>query len=122
MCPVSDLTRLVVLALMLTSPPDAAPSPPSAEQPPAPKTGKKYALLVGVRQYDSKSLPSLPYAENDARDLAGELRKAGYSVVLLTTADRDNPPTLGNVERQLDALLARATKDDLLLIGLAGHG
>jgi hypothetical protein len=45
--------------------------------------GNKYALVVGVRSYDSFKLRKLDYTENDAEDLAGELSKrAGFSVIL----------------------------------------
>ena len=88
-----------------------------------PGEGKKYALLVGVQEYDhAKQFPALSYAENDVNETAKELKKAGYAVVLLTTRDEKNKPTLANIEKHLDALLAKATKHDLILVGLAGHG
>jgi hypothetical protein len=53
----------------------------------APEPGKKYALLVGINEYDHAKLPALKYAENDAADLAVVLRKAGYEVIVLSGAE-----------------------------------
>ena len=47
-------------------------------QAPTPQAGEKYALLVGVRQYDPNELRSLPYAEPDVEELGALLRDAGY--------------------------------------------
>ena len=103
-----------------------------------PRTGKKYALLIGVNAYDSDKLPRLSYAVNDAARTAALLGKHGYEVILLTDdtgrADRARRPTQANVEQALDDLLgrydARAKRTlpgkfcagDTVLIGFAGHG
>ena len=51
-------------------------------------TGKRYALLVGIRKYDSKDeFPDLMYSEKDVEDLALAMGKAGYTdsnIVLMT--------------------------------------
>src|SRR5688500_5955430 len=42
-------------------------------------SGKKYALVVGVRDYDSAKFPNLKYTENDAEELAKVLQgRAGF--------------------------------------------
>src|SRR5262249_28843964 len=89
--------------------------------------GKKYALLVGVTEYDSSTFTPLKYAENDAVKLAEVLKEAGYDdVVLLTTSagkkDDKMAPTAANVRAALDKLSNKVKKDDLLLVGLSGHG
>src|SRR5262245_56259685 len=71
-----------------------------SESLPAQAQGKKYALVVGVSEYDSSTFVNLKYTENDAEQLAAVLKKAGYDeVVVLTTA--------------------RGKKDDKLEIGRA---
>jgi formylglycine-generating enzyme required for sulfatase activity len=88
--------------------------------------GKKYALLVGIKEYEDKKLKNLDYTENDAVELAAVLRTGGYEVVLLTSGagkeDRDQKPTAANIRARLKALLGKATKHDTVLVGLAGHG
>jgi uncharacterized caspase-like protein len=95
--------------------------------PPEPE-GKKYALLVGINEYDHQDLLKLEYAVNDVTELRAVLAQAGYTVVLLTAdeakakRDRSLAPTKANVEAQLKALVRQFKKGDTLLIALAGHG
>jgi formylglycine-generating enzyme required for sulfatase activity len=87
---------------------------------------KRYALLVGVNDYDHADLPKLRYAVNDATVLRDVLAQAGYEVVLLTAVEgRRDPachPTKTNIETQLRRLVGKFRKGDTLLLGLAGHG
>src|SRR4051794_25367190 len=89
-----------------------------------PSTGKRYALLVGVNQYQHDKLKPLAFAEADVTDLASLLRRASYEVTLLTGSApaRDRLPTKANIERQLRAMLRQCTKGDTALVALAGHG
>src|SRR5262245_48557882 len=91
-----------------------------------PDTAKKYALLVGINDYDHAKLPALKYAENDVADLAVLLRKAGYEVVVLSGAegkrDRAHEPTKENIDKSLAALLKKYQKGDTILLAFAGHG
>jgi hypothetical protein len=89
--------------------------------------GKKYALVVGVRDYESSKLDPLRYTENDAEDLAAVLEKQGGFVVrLLTTARgakvKADAPTSANLRAEIKALLANKVRDDTVLIALVGHG
>jgi uncharacterized caspase-like protein len=89
--------------------------------------GKKYALLVGVRDYDSFKLRKLDFTENDAEDLAAELsERAGFSVRVLTSTrgrkSTKDQPTAANLRREILALLAKKKRDDTVLVALAGHG
>src|SRR5205807_1595505 len=47
--------------------------------------GAKYALLIGVKNYDKNELRNLQFTENDMEQLAEVLRDAGYSRVILMT-------------------------------------
>jgi hypothetical protein len=89
--------------------------------------GKKYALVVGVREYDHAKLRDLKYTENDAEELGKLLTRAGYDEVVLLTSTRggraaEARPTAANIRKQLKALLDKVNKRDVVLIALAGHG
>jgi hypothetical protein len=99
---------------------------PLAGQPPA--EGKKYALLVGVREYDSGKFAELRFTENDVEEMAHVLRdKAGFAgVAVLTTTrgrkSRADAPTRANIVRALASLTAKKRRQDTILIALSGHG
>src|SRR5262245_24750224 len=71
--------------------------------------GKKYALLVGVRDYDSDKFTPLRFTENDAEGMAGALRDtAGFASVRVLTTTRGrktsaDAPTSANLRRELKA-------------------
>lgn len=91
-----------------------------------PTAGRRYAVLVGVNDYDHAKFPDLRFAEADAAKTARLLSDHGFEVALLTGAagktDAAARPTLANLRARLDQTLRRSTKRDLVLIGLAGHG
>jgi formylglycine-generating enzyme required for sulfatase activity len=84
------------------------------------------ALLVGVRKYQHDGLKDLDYPENDVEELAKLLKRQDFTVSLLTTSanhtDQEHFPTSDNIRRQLAAVLKGASKHDLIVVGLAGHG
>jgi hypothetical protein len=91
--------------------------------------GQRYALLVGVQQYDSPELPDLHYSESDVEELAEVLLASGYpagNVALLTgkkgAQDRRALPTAAGIRAALDGLLKKCRKNDLVLVAFAGHG
>jgi len=92
-------------------------------QPPA---GKRYALLVGVKEYRHPKLQPLRYTENDVVQLSDLLRGASYDVVVLCDSTgariKEHQPTLEAIRGQLKTLLAKCEKGDTVLLGLAGHG
>src|SRR5262245_51868613 len=94
---------LVVLAGLAAAAPAAGPTS---------RLGEKYALLVGVRQYNPNELRNLPFAERDVETLAQVLLQAGYrkeNVTLMThktgARDADLLPTAANIRAQLQLLL-----------------
>ena len=98
-------------------------------QPPAAAQGKKFALLVGVRQYDQNELRSLPYSEADVTELGRVLKEADYqpdNVVLLTqTLGAENArflPLAANIRKELRLLLRNRGRGDTVVIAFAGHG
>lgn len=90
---------------------------------PAQAAEARYALIVGVNEYDKKQFPALHYAENDAKELAAVLRPAGYRVrLLLGSSAGADEATRANITAAIDDVLGRVNKNDVLVIGLAGHG
>jgi hypothetical protein len=92
--------------------------------------GKKYALLVGVTNYQSSHFTKLKYTENDVEELAKLLNQpsAGFAKVrvLTNSRGRTNPkdaPTAANIRQALSEMLGAArSRHDLVLLALSGHG
>ena len=94
----------------------AALSAPSAEG------AEKYALLIGISQYESTSVKGgvipLRFAENDATALKNLLTAAGYKV-----DDRINREARREyILEGLTQLRATVNEDDELIVFFAGHG
>jgi formylglycine-generating enzyme required for sulfatase activity len=135
--PRSNPVRLSRLLLFLALAIPAA-LPVRAEHQPR---GKKYALLIGVRKYDPKTLRPLPYSENDINDLAAVLERTGYShddITILTESvgagDFQLLPLGKNIRARLGIpekpgqpfkrglALGPLDASDSIIVGLAGHG
>src|SRR4051794_3726597 len=92
--------------------------------------GEKYALLVGVRQYDpTQPLPPLTYPEDDIEELARVLEAAGYpreNIKLMTQREGANRPRFSpeaaKIRREFDLTLKRLEPGDSVVVALAGHG
>jgi hypothetical protein len=92
-----------------------------------PAKAKRWALVVGVDQYQDARIGGLSGAAKDARTLADALtRYAGFpdeQVTLLTTDQpQQGQPTRPNILSRLHNLSSQAPKDGLLLVFFAGHG
>jgi len=87
-------------------------------------TAQRFALLVGVNEYDHNKLKSLRFAENDVSALAVVLKSGQYQVTLLTTKanSAELKPTKANIENQLKQILQKCHKGDTVLIAFSGHG
>jgi tetratricopeptide (TPR) repeat protein len=89
--------------------------------------GERYALLVGVKQYDKSELTTLEYTENDVTALSLYLKASGYKrVVLMTQAigaqEARYLPTAANVRKELKGLLEDRKEDDTVVLAFCGHG
>jgi len=88
--------------------------------------GKKYALLVGINEYQHQNLPALRFAENDAAQLASLLEKHKYQVTLLCNStgakDENLRPKKENIEKHLKKILGRCERLDSVVVAFAGHG
>jgi Caspase domain len=80
-----------------------------------PEEGRRYALVVGVQNYEGTGLGNLKYCDNDAAGLAETLGKLGYRVTVLTRPEwkakdgRDDLlPTADNIRDHLKAGRHRA--------------
>jgi len=99
-----------------------------AQQPEQAK-GKKYALLIGVQDYDINELHSLSFTEADVTALADTLRQGGYddnNIVLMSQTLGAKKarflPEASHIRKELNLLLANLDQDDSVLIAFAGHG
>jgi hypothetical protein len=83
-------------------------------------SGKYYALLIGVNEYNDPNLPNLDYPVGDAESL--------YKVLVTDYIfEKENITMLKNAKRAdiniaLDNLARKVTPEDNLLIFYAGHG
>jgi hypothetical protein len=83
-------------------------------------TGKYYALLIGVNDYNDPNLPNLDYPIADAENL--------YNILITNYSfDKENITLIKNAKRAdiniaLDNLAQKVTPEDNLLIFYAGHG
>src|SRR5262245_25198273 len=89
--------------------------------------GKKYAVLVGITEYQGEQFNTLKYTENDVEKLAEILKKAGFDRVrVLTTKrgkdDAKDAPTAENVKAAINELAENKGKHDTVLVALSGHG
>jgi hypothetical protein len=91
-----------------------------------PKIATRWAIVIGVGDYDNKSVPKLRFAHSDADAMYRLLTtRAGYARenVLLLTDKAPEKPTLSNLRLALgDFLPRKTTRDDLVLIYYAGYG
>lgn len=80
-------------------------------------SAETYAVVVGINDY--VNVPKLKGAVADARDISAVLKKSGVqNVVTLLDGDATRKSVLDSI----DQLIAKARKDDLAIIALAGHG
>ncbi len=99
-----------------------APPPPA----PSARGGDRWAVVIGVGDYESRAIPRLRYSVADADAVYQTLIGPGgfkKEHVLLLTDKTERKPTFRNLKWALGTFLARsAKKDDTVLIFYAGHG
>ena len=87
-------------------------------------TGKKYAVLIGVAEY--QNMKRLSFTQNDVEALRDQLLALGFDRnnvrTLISGNGGNNEPTKENIEQAIKATLDRAEKEDLVIIFLSGHG
>ncbi len=99
---------------------------PAVAAPPAPKVANRWAVVIGIGEYEHRAIPRLRFAARDAQAMYDFLTtKGGYPKqnVLLLTDTTPEKPTLQNIRRALgDFLFRRPGREDMVLIYYAGHG
>ena len=102
------------------------PSGRSAAQTASKRKGARYALLIGVNDY--QQLDSLQFCRQDMVDLARRLVLAGFPedhiYLLQDKADENrNRPFRSNIEEQLKLVSGLAdSRDDVVVVAFSGHG
>lgn len=87
-------------------------------------TGKLYAVVVGISDYQDAGIPDLRFAERDAKLFYEFLKgKAGYSlnedqIQLLTNKEA----TQGKIVAALDWMMTECKEGDQAIIYFSGHG
>lgn len=94
----------------------------SAEIVAAPRIDKRYAVVIGVGQYESEDIPDLEFARADAEAVRDFLlsEMAGPFDEVLFLADED--ATGAKMREAMFVFLQQADWDDLVFIYYAGHG
>jgi hypothetical protein len=99
---------------------------PAVAAPVGPKVASRWAVVIGVGEYEHAQIPRLRFAVRDAEAMYEFLTtQGGYAKehVVLLTDHTPVKPTLLNIKRALGDFLARRTgRDDMVLIYFAGHG
>ena len=93
----------------------------------SPNIGQRWAFCVGIGDYDDPEIIDLPKTRNDAKGLAGVIKKQGgfdHVIVFTDDLDRDNPQFPS--KKEIQSTLNRCAKDikprDLILFSFFGHG
>jgi formylglycine-generating enzyme required for sulfatase activity len=92
-----------------------------------PAKPKRFALIIGVDEYEDSQIGRLEGASNDAKSLAEALKRyASFpdDQVILLASDQphDRRPTRANILFKLSNLRGLVPEDGLLLVFFAGHG
>ena len=92
-----------------------------------PAKSKRFALVVGVDEYQDEQISRLSGAGNDAKALADALvQYAGFPAdqVILLASDQpqQRQPNRGNILQYLSNLRGIVPEDGLLVVSFAGHG
>ena len=83
------------------------------------QTGKSWAVVIGINEYQDPAIPRLKYAVADARAVGQELERRGYQVTLLL----NDQATARVINTELRSKLRqRVGKQDRVVIYYAGHG
>ena len=85
---------------------------------------RRYALLIGVRDYVDPAIRNLPHTVWDVMSLEAALSERGYLVRSLHSAQSEPglQPTAANIWGELANLAGSTGPGDLLLVHFGGHG
>jgi uncharacterized caspase-like protein len=122
----ANMRRLIFLATWLLA---GALAVSGLSRPARAATGTRWALLVGVEQYENADITKLDFAVNDVRAVSRALTASvGFPAdhVLTMTSDLQRAnldyPTAVNVLKRLRILAGRIGPEDTFLFYFSGHG
>lgn len=89
--------------------------------------GKRWAICIGINDYEDNTILDLKKARNDAKELGKVLKQHGqFDRVYVMTDDLDarkgNYPKLRNIKNKLKYLKGFIEPEDLVLFSFSGHG
>ena len=89
--------------------------------------GNRYAIIIGINEYEDAAISKLNKARNDAKALDRLLKAQGqFNKVILLTDDVDlqskKYPNAENIMGRLKEILSGASENDLILVFFSGHG
>ena len=92
-----------------------------------PDDARRWAIVIGVNDYNDVAIGKLSKARNDAKIIGQLLMEQGeFGKVFVMTDDVDAKntlyPTRINIEEKLDIILSSAEKNDTILFFFSGHG
>ena len=95
----------------------------SAEKP----TGRKFAFLVGVTEYEfPNTFPTLAYTVADVKAWQEMLESIGFQkediIVMDSTSSVSRRPTKPKILAAMNELLGKVTRDDIVICMFSGHG
>ncbi len=92
--------------------------------------GKRYAVCIGINEYEHNEIQDLAKARSDATALGDIFRKEGQFDQVFVMTDSVDPrydemrlyPRLRNIKGRLEYLEDFITPDDLVVLSFSGHG
>ncbi|MBP9163094.1 MAG: caspase family protein [Leptospiraceae bacterium] len=91
--------------------------------------GKRYALIIGINDYNDSTISDLSKARNDAKAMGKILKELGqFDQVFVMTDDilkNDSNhlyPTKLNIEEKVESILRFITPEDMIVLYFSGHG
>jgi hypothetical protein len=88
----------------------------------APRIDKRWAVVIGVGQYESEDIPDLEFAPSDARAMRDFLESDAAGPFDEVLYLEDEQATGAAMREALFVFLQQADWDDLVVIYYAGHG
>ena len=87
--------------------------------------GKRYAVLIGINDYDDYPEISLNFCASDVEALADTLQRAGYDEIIILDSnaqDATHKPTRENIVATIREVCTKAKEGDLVFVAYSGHG
>jgi formylglycine-generating enzyme required for sulfatase activity len=89
--------------------------------------GKRYAIVVGINDYEDQNINKLQFARNDAKSLGKVLKDYGLFDQVFVMTDDLHPrealyPKKKNIIDQVQKVTSLANNEDTILFAFSGHG